>query len=414
MNHQHQHRPDAGFSLLELAVSTGIAALVITSSLLIFDVNSRVSRVQIQVSDLQQSQRVAQQEMVRYLRMAGRGGLPQRWGVSVRDDVPVGFQIAGNPVMTGTDVLTVRGVFNSPVLHVQSIGGGFSWDAASFTGSLTVDTKTRAGILQPLDAITDAIASGRPDSLLMISTFDPTVYAVVEITGGGIGPWDIDGDGDIEPDEQRATVNFKADPGGGAHEMGYTQMSQGGAFPPGLRSAAYVGILEEYRFYIRDTTATAVAEPKLSRARMFPNTQLVHGDVGSGRVDIADNVLDLQVALAVDLNLDRLIDDMSPPDLDEWLFNNPGGSDVGETDSLWGGLDVDLPWVNGTLFEIRLNTLVRTDRPDPRYQSDPLISIENREYNEPADVPAGDVDAAFERSFRRRNMQTRVDLRNLG
>lgn len=403
-------RTEAGFSLAELAVGAGIAAMVITASFLIFDVNSRVSRVQIQVSDLQQSQRVAQQEILRYARMAGRGGLPQRWAVTVRDNVPAGFTLAGNPVMEGTDVLMVRGIFNTPVLHVQAVGGGFAWSPTALTGSLNIDSMTRAGIQQSLDAIDDAITNARPDALLLISTADPTVYAVVEIIGGAVSPFDVDQDGVIEPGEQRANVQFSADPAGSTFEQGYTQMSQGGAFPPGLRSAAYVGILEEYRFYVRDTSAVAVAEPKLSRARFFPNTQIVYdNDPQNGRVDVSDNVLDLQVALAIDVNLDGQIDDVSAPNLDEWLWNDD--ADV-EADGLWGALDADLPWVNGTLFELRVNTLVRTDRPDPGYQADPLGFLENHEYNEPTVAP--DEDAAFERSFRRRVMTTRVDLRNLG
>ena len=99
----------------------------------------------------------------------------------------------------------------------------------------------------------------------------------------------------------------------------------------------------------QDTTAVAVAEPRLSRARFFPNTNIVHGNVANGRVDVADNVLDLQVALAVDVNLDGAIAPGPPDALDEWLWNDP--NDAGDTDSLWGGPDVDPTWILGTLFE---------------------------------------------------------------
>ena len=68
---------EAGFSLAELAVASLIAAFVLLGAFLIFDFNSRLSRVQIQISNLQQSHRIAQQDVLRQVRMAGRGNIPE-------------------------------------------------------------------------------------------------------------------------------------------------------------------------------------------------------------------------------------------------------------------------------------------------------------------------------------------------
>ncbi len=401
---------EAGFSLAELAVSTAIAAIVLLASLLIFDVNSRVSRVQTQVTDLQQSQRIAQQEMLRMARMAGRGGLPQGFSISVNDSVPAGFQVAGNDVVPGTDVLTIRGVFSAPIFHVASVGGAFSHNQGLQTGSLAVDSISPAGIPQSLDAFKDALAANRPEGLLIVSPADPTIYAVVQITGGAVVGADVNGDGSVDAGEERATLTFTSNPGSSAHNAAYIGMSAGGAFSPRLNTAAFVGVLEEYRFYIRDArTAEGGNEPKLSRAQVFPNTNLVYdGNAANGAVDIADHVLDLQVALAIDVNGDRAIDDVSAPEADEWLFNH---SDDVDTDSFWGAADVDANWT-GRLFQLRLTTLVRTDRPDPGYQSDPIDFLENHEYAEPDAAANGDQ--VLDRSFRRRMMATLVDLRNIG
>ena len=64
-----------GYSLIELIVSLGITVIVLLGLFQIFEKNTEVARIQTQVSDMQQSLRVAQNEMARFIRMAGRGGL---------------------------------------------------------------------------------------------------------------------------------------------------------------------------------------------------------------------------------------------------------------------------------------------------------------------------------------------------
>jgi hypothetical protein len=63
------------------------------------------------------------------------------------------------------------------------------------------------------------------------------------------------------------------------------------------------------------------------------------------------------------------------------------------------------------LYYVRITTLARTDRLDPDYTSPPIEAIEDHVYNEP-DLPA-DSASKLERSYRRRLLETVVDLRNL-
>src|SRR4029077_2488897 len=85
----------------------------------------------------------------------------------------------------------------------------------------------------------------------------------------------------------------------------YVKLSAGGAYPAGLKSVNYVGLLEEYKFYVRNDhinpdDATTQPMPKLARARLFPGTATPAGYAANAHVDVADNILDLQVALGFD------------------------------------------------------------------------------------------------------------------
>ncbi|HEX6862425.1 MAG TPA: prepilin-type N-terminal cleavage/methylation domain-containing protein, partial [Thermoanaerobaculia bacterium] len=125
---------EAGFTLVEMAVSLLVTVVLILGVLALFDFANRLSRVQANVSDMQQSLRVSLQSAVRLVRIAGRGGLPlgtmpAGLGLSVSNNVPAGTRIGGPltpPVLEGTDVVTVRGVFSAPLWQVNSA------DPASF------------------------------------------------------------------------------------------------------------------------------------------------------------------------------------------------------------------------------------------------------------------------------------------
>ena len=65
-----------GFTLIEVSVSLIVTIIVLLGVLALFDFSNRLTRVQTNISDMQQSLRVAQNDSVRLIRMAGRGGLP--------------------------------------------------------------------------------------------------------------------------------------------------------------------------------------------------------------------------------------------------------------------------------------------------------------------------------------------------
>jgi hypothetical protein len=439
---------EAGFTIVEMVVALFVMVELILAVLLLFDFSNKLSRVQSNVADMQQSLRVSQYDTVRLIRMAGRGGLPvgpltavgpnanatatlQGIAVSVRDNVPAAATIAGagtSEVVAGSDVLTVRGVFSYPIYQVLPNAGTFFVDPMAGTGwvkiSATAPNATGvSGIPQHLEALVDAVlGKGNPpkptlEPLLLVSPTNDAIYAVVELD-----PMTSD----VSTPAVEVKIGFKFK--NGLRTAAYNALSPGGAYPAALNSVSSVGILEEYRVYLRSVSnnppaAAASAEdkaaalnPKLSRARTFPGSDDPYGpgtsladnaaNVGSLSLDVADDVTDLQVALGFDSDqaggsisagtATTLVDSGNAND--DWLFNDATDLPVNNL-ATWNAAD---------LYYIRLNTLVRTGRPDPKYTAPLVVEIEDSSY------AASAFNVGKNLNFRRRLLQTVVDVRNLG
>lgn len=390
-------RRRGGFSLVELLVSMAVGALLLTGVLAAFNLNSRLARVQTQIADMQQSIRVSQWDMTRITRMTGRGGLPaaieydatdeamKALALEIRNNVGNDTQIGGadSPdVVPGTDVLTVRGVFSSPIYQVNLDGGGVSPDLP--TGSVTVSFLSPASVEQDLEPLAEAVndaEGGETDALILVSSVG-TAYAVVELTGGTV----TSGGG------QTVTVQLDYAQSGGARTDDYLALTVGGEFPEAMTQVAYVGLLEEYRYYIRDDPD---GSDRLSRARFYPGTDDPHVTNPTAQEDIADGVIDLQVAFGIDRDSNGVFDDDT-----EWLW------DEADDDPS------DLAWQGKRPFYLRVNTLARTNRPDPKYLDPAFAFVEDHDYGEP-DKPTS-PEEILQRSYRRKLLRNTVDLRNLG
>ncbi|HEX3554676.1 MAG TPA: prepilin-type N-terminal cleavage/methylation domain-containing protein [Thermoanaerobaculia bacterium] len=397
-----------GFTLVEVAVSLFVTVIILLGVLALFDFSNKLARAQTNVSDMQQSLRVAQTDAIAMIRMAGRGGLPLGtlpgggFAVDVSDNVPEPTYIGGAgktdtpEVVPGTDVLTVRGVFSSPIYQVNTA------DPAAFTlspagapigGTILISSTTPTGIPQDLTALSDAIAKKRHEALLLVSPRSADVWAVVE----------LDPSPDSTSTATQATVKFHIT--GGTHTDSYKVFSSSGPgiFPPDLTNAAYVGILEEHRFYVRRVFSvpgvkTSDLTPKLARARVYPGTNVPWGDdAGNLQLDIADNVFDFQVTLGFDnkLTADEVngaLAETTDGEGDDWMYN-------GEKAPAQPA---------GDLRYVRLSTLARTDRRDHSYVAPLLDRVEDHVY--PADSP---FNGENELQYRRRILRTVIDLRNL-
>jgi prepilin-type N-terminal cleavage/methylation domain-containing protein len=356
----HPIRREAGFTLIELLISLAVTAVLILGVLATFDFSARMNRVQLNVADMQQSLRIAQNEIVKLARMAGRGSLPAGIAVQVVNNVPASTKLvtgqATTAVLEGTDYLTLRGVFNSSLYQIEYLNPDVWNDPDALGVGAVVVLPTAAGVPQDLKALREVAKAG--ETLLLVTPFD--IVSVAEVTGTG----DRDmGDGIIGLE-----VFFKKDLAEGF--LGSLAPGLLAPLAPGLPAMAHIGVLEEHVFYIRSTGAAGVA-PSLARARLDPGTGLAYKWYIPAEakdhitLDIADNIADLQIALGIGV--------------------------AGQP-------------------ELRVNTLARTDRADPgNYQAAVLPAmIEDHAY------PTGHAfNSTTGRRYRWRLMRTNVNLRNL-
>jgi type II secretory pathway pseudopilin PulG len=435
----------AGFTLIELLVSLVVMVEVILAVLLLFDFNNKLARVQTNVADMQQSIRVVQYETARAIRMAGRGGLlsfgrfdagpPKSYqglAVGVIDNAGNSLGIRGgvpgatNPqIEPGTDVLRIRGVFSTPIYQLNTA------DTATFavvdsppantipnTGTLIVKSKSPTGVTQDLKPFEDALAAGRKEVLIITSPLGDQDFGIVEFDPATT-TIDTDDGGLPTPKATQMTIHFKIED---APDWAlYAQLMPGNTWPAALGSgnteqgaAAYVGILEEYRYYVRrdyvdPSDPTSELSPKFSRARVYPGTDRPYIDDSNLRADIADNIWDFQVALGFDFDTGTAkggsTENLGSPAGDEWLFN---GADDDPSGPPWPNTTSPAPAADTALNFVRITTLALTDRRDFKYQAPTLADIEDRAY-------AASLlnTSSADRMFRRRLQTTVIDLRNL-
>jgi len=399
-------RPRAGFSLLEALVASVIVVIAMVSLLNLFDANGRLAAAQIQISEMQQAGRVAQLELIKLARMAGRGSLPRgvlpqslalavrNGGVGAAEHIAAGDEDAPR-VLAGTDVLTVRGVLSTPIFKLDPRVNPLQLDDPTLpaTGSVVIQDPGPMGVPQGLGPLIAAIASRRPEALVLVGPLGQ--FSMVE----------LDPLTSNSSDPAAVRIGFKI--GVGTHGAAYLGLA--GGFPATLRSIVFLGILEEHRFYIRDDRDSEAAPlrdltPRLSRARFYPATEVAYPGTDSLKLDYADGILDLQLALGIDRDGNGQILDTGGAD-DEWLYNH---QDDDPADPAWNGIAGATP---PALFYLRISTLARTIRPDRGHAARPLTVLEDRVYGETL-LPASQQEREG-RLFHRSVLQTIVDLRNL-
>lgn len=415
---------ESGFTLVEMLVSMVLTVQVLAAVYFLFDFNSRLAKVQTNLTELQQAQRVAQYDMARLLRMAGRGNLYPNLALNVLNNVPTLTRVASGTspaVLPGTDLLQVRGVFSSPLYQMPPDSTFFTLDNAApnlaTRGTLTVSRISPAGVVQDLTPLRTSITGGIREALVLVSSADRSIYHVVELDPAASNASSAD----------QVTVGFRIS--GGTNTAGFTTLSATpGALPANFRAIQQVGILEEYRYYVRESFArlgdsTSKLLPKLSRARMFPGTQVPYNGLATNLdVDVADDIWDLQVALGYNTPLaggevDSVtglgqITETADGEDDDWLYNS---RDDDAAEAVWLDNNAADPHWNGPgLFVMRLTTLARTTETDRGYQAPLLDHIEDKYYNITPWVGLLGINSDENRKFRRRILQTVLDLRGVG
>ena len=434
----------AGFSLLELMIALALATLVILGVSRFFDSAQTVFVGQLNVAEMQQAARGSLRDVQRYVRMLGRGGfpasdetrpLPDGLAVSVFNNVVADTKILTGStsalvprVAEGSDVLVVRGVFASPIYQINHTDTATlqQLDDDERQGDVILTSTTPTSVPQDLSVLIDIVEQSQEDgadpireALLLISPLDPGIYGVVELD-----PVNSD-----VSDPDRIRLRFRlSDPMDTSEDRyanDYDALNPGGSFPLELFESrvGFLGVLEEYRFYVRDDYEvpgdnTTPWAPRLSRARVYPATEIPYRkDYDYLSRDVAARVLDLQVALGFDSTLgdpgvtttveeDPSVFEIYESDTgkdDDWLFNS---TEDDPTAKPWNDLDAgdDFP----SLYFLRVTALVKARQVDRGQLARLIPSVEDRSYTD-------DVLNSFEqRRYRRTLLQTVIDLRNLG
>lgn len=456
-----RRRREAGFTLAELAVTLIVMSQLIIAAALVFDFQNQVAKLQNETSELQQTARVSQLEVARYIRQAGRGGLLQQTPslsqvnlgatVAVRNNVDsntdrlVAVNTPDGPLaVRGSDILTIRGAFGSPIFLAEDNvsgttffvmrddGGSVTRDSSeAVTGELHLCERSRNGWRQDLRQLRTAIDAAIQEAIVLQSTLRPDIYAVVALDPGnsntssavcaaaGLGQG----------------VQAAFDVSGGIADL-YRQLSPvtgTDGMMPNITNIAFAAILEEHAFFVREEREIAGDDgsaftPSFARLRLLPNTGLIHGDPTAALVDLGDNIMDFQVGMALDSTNGGAVEIATVPgnspqiletddgEDDDWLFN---AAEDDATDPVWDrplrpAAPDPATWRRARLYYLRLSMVGRTAQPEIRsdYLSPEIGDLEDREYD-PSDTSGTDPDTLTQRRYLRRVVRASVDLRNL-
>jgi len=445
------HR-QGGFSLMELLVSLAILTVLMIAVLQLFESSTTVASTQLEQADLQQAVRVALEDVIRETRLLGRGGLlaargrapaGEEWNdtwcpAGICDDTqPVGlaFRVdnnvgdgynvvkgdASSPVVApGTDVLTVRGVFKSGVYLVRYsdetsfslTSGGTDADGNPIWtgGQVVIENVTPIGDVAQDLSFFDAIkAENRTEAVLLMSPFSDAVF--------GIGQFDA-ASSSMNASGDRFILAFTLDQNK-KHADIYQTGSANARFPGDVLSQSRigsVGILEEYRYYVR-----AGAEPgfegvvgisqrlRLSRTRTYPGMEGEEANYPTKddptHIDLADDVLDFQVAFGFDPadtgTFPETDDGSGALDVDAWFGNNAG--DTVPTLDQW----------TKDLSVARLSIIARSRTQHRGHQAPQILRLEDHDHSTGDPTDPADINSYESRLYLRFNLQSLVEMRNL-
>jgi hypothetical protein len=435
---------------MELVATLGVMVVAIVGALTFFDASTRLAENQVNLAELQSTHRLAQQEMVRLLAMSGAGGLadgidpglataeslgnegvfPNGLAISVMNNVPSGTDLGDSDtpllVVPGTDVLILRGSFSRSVFIVEPqldlvLDGAGEIDlvvsASKNLDELGVDLLTGAED-QDVERLQEGTASSRPEAFIVYDRYKPSAFAVLEYVSSSVS---VRGDGKNEMDLRLSLGS------GAAYHEAYGKMTLGTSLVQGAGGQTWtipgtttdvqlpkqigaVGLIEEYRYFIRQAREVedqpqSRVTATLTRARYFPGTDDLHPE---GAIDLADNIIDLQVALGVETvpKDGQLLEIGDAADDDEVLYNFPGDDDglAAITSSPWADPDAELVFV-------RLSTVAQSDRPDRDFPGAVIDLVEDHDYS--ADTPPSIFNAGSYGKLRKRLLQSVVEVRNL-
>lgn len=382
----------AGFSLLETLVAMALSAVVGGALLSGLSVHLRVTRQQVEKAELRQSLRIARLDLGRALRLAGRGGLPSRCAVSSVQNAGSALRLGRERVAEGTDVLILRGAFDSPVWRVASLRRGSGVGAGGAT--LVIDEALASGSMQSLGALEAMLAeeSGQ-GALLWLS--GSSGHDLARIESGSIETFEVS-DGDSTVERRRITLDVRlasGDPGFASIHGGLTPVSGFSS----LRTVRTAALVQETRFFVREPPSGAEEGQRrhrvLSMARMVPGTDVVLKAGSGAGYDISDDVRDLQVAIGVVARGSKA----------------SAGEDGEALSLIWLHSGDSTPDPEGPIRAVRISLLGEALSVDRSHRAAAIDRIEDHEYGESADPSEASLGR---RRYRRLETRLQVRLRS--
>ena len=272
-----------GYSLVEILVALAVFALFMIGILNLLDTSSRLSRIETALADTQENTRFAAYHIMRTARMMGGAqlafaadlGAGAQWvGGELRTNQTgtIAIPFGNVTVLTGADVLTLRGFFEIPPFFTDRTDFGFAGP-----NTLRIRESNALGtLINDFSPFSGAdLFKGRG-----IVFMGRGQYAVGQVAAGttiaGTAP------------NRTMTINLLAG------SAAWSGLNPGGAYPP-VFDVYRAGILESYTYYVR---------PDRTLMRMRADAS-----AGGGTSQpVAVNIGGLQMALGLDTDDDGLVD----------------------------------------------------------------------------------------------------------
>ena len=471
-----QSRVDSkqAFSLLELLMVMAVLSILLTGISMIFIETSRVARVQTQQAALQQNQRAVHQEIMRMTRMAGVGGLPITWvgdkstltpsattvgsfpdgfAIGVGNNTGSGTQVGANYVLPGSDVLTIRGAFTTPVYYLKepadlegAVSGGeiedFYVEVASQAGEMELP-------LTPLiEKVQEAIDDSIPMPFILRDLSNPDAYVIMEFDSATTNLTEYNCSQATTPAGWPSTSNqdgvtyciriglqFKKTSG---YIQSYGNLSMGTGLdvnsgsvqvdmPGGStkttleipKQVGSIGVLEEYKYYLKPGFQipgddTSRFSPILTRSELRPGTTVVLDEV-----EIARDIIDFQLAVGIDSNstigesgFNTITDDGS--NNDEVLFNSSQDTLVSPAVLVSSGINPPAYYNHVLDFHfLRVTTVSQLAQATQGQWVPQLNTFEDHDLTQSKTVDGYTYNFNLERNVPRTYHQTIIELRNL-
>jgi len=274
-----------GFTLIEMLVVIALLAIIMIGLLNLLDTSSRISLVETELADTQENVRFAAYHVMRTARMMGSSAMPFAANSGGADSWFAGQLISnatgtattpfGNvAVVTGSDVLTLRGFFEIAPFFVDR--------TAAAATSITIDESADGAVINTnFNNVDHTTIEGR--GIFFMGRMDQNEYAVGQIAAGSTK------DPDTSAPNRQLVINF----GGGAAQWSGLNPA-GTSVTGGVPFDVYrVGIMDSYTYFVA---------PDFTLQRLRADSS------GATSQPVAVNIGSLQVELCVDIDGDNQCD----------------------------------------------------------------------------------------------------------